>query len=98
MVRNEFLSVRLHPTEKQMIRKVARDLDISMGEVLRRAFWTVRTLYSSYLRAEDAIQTIPLSNPEEEVTLSDVLKPLPELYLIVQEKIKEAERKKSEKP
>lgn len=89
MPRNYVNTIRLNRTEHEMIEEIAKELDVSKSEVWRRLFWTVRTIFSSYLPAQEALSDVELD--EHEPSLADMLKPVPELMDVV---LKEMERRK----
>lgn len=90
-VKREYLTtVRLNHVEYEMIQELAESLHISKNEVWRRLLWTVKTIFSSYLPARQAIMNV--ADNGREPSLADMLKPLPELMNIV---LKEMERRKA---
>ena len=90
MPRNYVHTLRLNRTEHEMIEEVAKELHTSKSEVWRRLLWTVRTIFSSYLPAREALSDVVLD--EHEPTLADMLKPVPKLIDVV---LKEMERRKA---
>lgn len=81
MPRNYVKTIRLNRIENQIIEKLANDLHVSEAEVWRRMLWTIRTIFSSYLPARQAIGTVV--DDGREPSLADMLKPVPELMNII---------------
>lgn len=89
MPRNYVKTIRLNRIENEIIEELAHNLRVSEAEVFRRLLWTVRTIFSSYLPARQAIANV-VDNGHEP-SLADMLKPVPELMNII---LTEMERKK----
>lgn len=87
MPRNYVITARFNREEYEMVKEVSGALGVSMSEVIRRLLWTVRTIFSSYLPARQAIRDVA----ENEPTLAVALKPIPELMEAV---LREMERRK----
>ena len=77
MTKNHTLTVRLNDIEFDGVSEVAKKLEISKSEVVRRLFWTVRVLFSDKLTLKEVLLNI--DDVDCDKPLSATLRNIPEL-------------------
>lgn len=81
MVKNYVVTIRLDAVEMEMLEQLRKELGgIAKSEVFRRLLWNIRILFDPDLPAREALMNYTGS---DEPSLSDLLRPFPELIAII---------------